>query len=258
MKIYEFGSLEKPTLMLLADTLCYWENTFKEFIKYTEKHFHIFAVSYDGMENDNTTFVSIEKTARDLENYISENLNGKIDIIYGSGMGGTIGTIIVSNEKISVGHLIVSGTNFNTQNSFFAKIGANKNRDDAISVFTKGATPVKISKMLKSYDTKTYAENVVKIYEIGGDKFAYISRETAYNMFYSYFTTKVPNHIVTNTKIHAFHYKFMGDIYFEKFKKVFVDPEIKIFDNEFEDMLFTYPKNLAVIIRACTGMLKNK
>ena len=256
MKIYEYGDKNKPVLLLLPEALCPRTHTFAEFIKYTEKHFHIFAVSYDGMENDGSVFESVEKTAAEIENFIFENLGGKADVVYGSGMGGKIGTLIVSKEKVNIGHLIVSGADLGSKSAFMAKLSVGKKRDEMYNAVHSGEFPPIVKIMLKSYDKREYAESLVKTFEPCKDRLKFISKDTVYNMLYSYAVTKVPHRLVTNTKVHAFHYKFMGDVYFETYKKVFVEPELKVFENEFEEMLFRYPKNFAVMVRACTGMLK--
>lgn len=258
MKIYEFGENGKQSLMLLPDALCHIKNSFGSFIENAIKCYHIYAVSYTGMENDGEIFISLQDEAEKIEKYIISSLDGKIDAIYGSGMGGLIGSLIVSREKVAIGHLVISGTTFSTSPTFLAKISANRRADDAMKVFSENTAPSKIKKYMKSSDTEEYANLVEAFYSPDREKMTYIKRETAFNMFYSQSITKFPENVLTDTKVHVFYYTRMGDVYEEKYTKHFLNLDIRGFEMMFDELMMKYPKQFLIILRSCTGQFAKK
>lgn len=50
MKVYEFGEQEKPVIMLLSATCCYWKSNVGEVIDPLQRCFRVACVSYDGFD----------------------------------------------------------------------------------------------------------------------------------------------------------------------------------------------------------------
>ena len=48
MKVYEFGDKQKPAILLLPGTCCYWRSNFGHVIEPLQKSFYVCCVSYDG------------------------------------------------------------------------------------------------------------------------------------------------------------------------------------------------------------------
>ena len=50
MKFYEFGDLNKPVIILLPGTCCYWKANFEKVIPFLAEDFRVVCVSYDGFD----------------------------------------------------------------------------------------------------------------------------------------------------------------------------------------------------------------
>lgn len=77
MKVYEFGDKQKPAILLLPGTCCYWRSNFGHVIEPLQRNFYVCCVSYDGFDDtEDTEFPSmLEETAK-IENYIREKHGG--------------------------------------------------------------------------------------------------------------------------------------------------------------------------------------
>ena len=96
MKVYTFGDKEKPTIMLFPGTWCDWKNNFGHVIKPLEEHFYTLVVSYSGFdETEKTTFISELDEVAKIEDYIEENLDGKLFAAYGCSLGGSFVSLLV-------------------------------------------------------------------------------------------------------------------------------------------------------------------
>ena len=51
MKVYEFGDKQKPAILLLPGTCCYWRSNFGHVIEPLQKSFYVCCVSYDGFDD---------------------------------------------------------------------------------------------------------------------------------------------------------------------------------------------------------------
>lgn len=60
MKIYEFGNINAPVIMLLPGTCCHWKGNFGQVIPLLETEYHVLCVSYDGFdETEQTEFPTL-------------------------------------------------------------------------------------------------------------------------------------------------------------------------------------------------------
>ena len=89
MKVYEFGSADKPSIMLFPGTCCYWKTNFGHVLDNLQKHFYTLIVSYSGFdETEDTTFISELDEVQKVETYIKDRLHGNLFAAYGFKMGG--------------------------------------------------------------------------------------------------------------------------------------------------------------------------
>ena len=86
----EFGTISAPTIVLLHEGgLSWW--SLMETIELLKKDYHIVAPIIDGHGEDaQTTFLSIQDSARKLIQYIDENNNGSVFAMGGSTLGAQI------------------------------------------------------------------------------------------------------------------------------------------------------------------------
>ncbi|MCD8368191.1 MAG: hypothetical protein LUC48_09250 [Clostridiales bacterium] len=85
---------------------------------------------------------------------------------------------------------------------------------------------------------------------------AFVKRESIYNQFYSDLITPLEDGIdVKDTRIHCFYAEKMGKIYLNRYKKHFVNPDIRRYPMQHEELLACCPQKWASEVRDCCGML---
>lgn len=111
MKFNEFGKENKTTLLLMHGMCSTWEMSFKPLIELAQKEFHIIAVAADGYDPENKELhaTTSEYEAKQVADYLAENFDGKIDILYGASMGGVYTLELMTDKRLSFGTIIVDG-----------------------------------------------------------------------------------------------------------------------------------------------------
>lgn len=70
-------------------------------------------VSFDGYdETGETTYTTGKEQAEKLAEYIRENLNGKIDLVYAESLGSIPAVFLTQIKDIRIGGIIVSGAEY--------------------------------------------------------------------------------------------------------------------------------------------------
>lgn len=112
MEIVEFGKENEKKILLIPGNMMSWKQ-FDEVIPLLMKDYHVIAVSLDGYDGSGTTtFTSTESFAEKLEEYIRNNLNGRIDLAFGESFGVAAAGMLFHRQKVSVGSLIMSGPQY--------------------------------------------------------------------------------------------------------------------------------------------------
>ena len=76
-----------------------------------EEHFYTLVVSYSGFdETEKTTFISELDEVAKIEDYIEENLDGKLFAAYGCSLGGSFVSLLVDRQKIHIDHAIIGSS----------------------------------------------------------------------------------------------------------------------------------------------------
>lgn len=99
MKFKTFGRKENPAIVLLhGGGLSWW--SLRKIISLLEEEYYFVAPIIDGHgEDGETTFISIEDSARKLIGYIDEALGGKVHTICGLSIGGQIAVEVLSQRS---------------------------------------------------------------------------------------------------------------------------------------------------------------
>lgn len=99
MKFKTFGRKENPAIVLLhGGGLSWW--SLRKIIALLEEEYYLVAPILDGHgEDGETTFISIEDSARKLIGYIDEALGGKVHTICGLSIGGQIAAEVLSQRN---------------------------------------------------------------------------------------------------------------------------------------------------------------
>ena len=108
MLFNEFGKKENPPVMLLHGMMQDWHRVY-EFLKPLEKHYRLIIPAQDGFYDGSGDFTSFADQARQIEEYIHKNYNGKIHGAYGASQGGLMLTELLTRNKIDMGKVIMDG-----------------------------------------------------------------------------------------------------------------------------------------------------
>ena len=99
MEILEFGNKEKDKIILIHG----FETPYQIWEKYIEHYkndYHIIVPVLQGHNpNKKEDFVSFEKSAKDIEDYIISYYGSNVFAIYGMSMGGVLTSQIWQNKK---------------------------------------------------------------------------------------------------------------------------------------------------------------
>lgn len=131
MKVFEFGTDNKQKVMLIPGTMMCWKQ-FEPIIPLLEKRCHVIAVSTDGFDGDaGTTFTTAEDSAEKLAQYIKENLDGNIQLVFGESFGSASAAALFLRKDVTVERLIMNGPqymDFGILNGLIRKIPMNQYR----------------------------------------------------------------------------------------------------------------------------------
>lgn len=237
MKFYTFGNKENKTIMLIHGMGTTWKMSYSSLIPIIEKDYHVIAVSLDGYNpEESSIFDSFEKQAEKISDFLSNEYNGKIDIIYASSMGGAILIHLLSNKTVKVGTAIIDG--------LYA---------DNYGVLAKTA-----SKLMTSLTYKTMSGKSALLMKVMGiDSFEELkkkmyvdaARETIFNCFYSTYTFDIPN--CFTDKIYFWYgskEKYPPKLV-SKISKVNKNVNVKVFSDCGHGSLLNRPEELANEIR---------
>ena len=111
MKFFEFGKENEKTLMILCGYLAKWSPGLMPFVHEAEKQYHVIVQAYDGFNEDEpqTVFKSVMDEARKAADFISEKLDGRVDVLYCISLGGMVGNEIIFDRRIKVHTFIADG-----------------------------------------------------------------------------------------------------------------------------------------------------
>ena len=107
MTFKTYGDKDNPSLLLTPGLGVSYE-IFLPLIERLKDKFHIIAVGIDGfLLGKESTFTSVDDQARQIIQYVQENLNGHLDVAYGLSLGGKILSRILERNEIVVDHAIM-------------------------------------------------------------------------------------------------------------------------------------------------------
>ena len=90
MKVYSFGAVNAPVILLLPGTCCDWKVNFWTVIPLLADSYHVRYVSNDGFdETERTEFPTMTEETEKIEAYIKEHCGGHIRAAYGCSLGGS-------------------------------------------------------------------------------------------------------------------------------------------------------------------------
>ena len=86
---------------------------FEDVIPFLEKEYLVFAVSFDGFDGTGkTTYTTAWNQADHLAEYITENCNGKLDMLFEESLGCGPTILLKAVDKVEISHMILSGPEY--------------------------------------------------------------------------------------------------------------------------------------------------
>lgn len=254
MKFYEFGNKENLSIMLLPGTCCHWKNNFNNVIDLLKESFYVICVSYDGFdENEKTEFPDMIKETEKIEDYIQNNLNGNIHAIYGCSLGGSFVGLLMQRRKIHMNHGILGSSDLDQTSPLKGKLQTKLLIPIIYRLIKKRKTDGYIMRTLKRKKSEGYVNAFLNmILGINGEDISFVSRRSMENQFYYDLITKLDNDIeVKGTNIHCLYAAKMGELYLNRYKQHFKNPDIIEHNLEHEELLACKPKEWVEVIKKC-------
>lgn len=124
MKYFEFGTENKELVVVLHGGGVSYQGA-EPTAKILARKYHVILVGYDGFNpsEPETEFVSVQYEARKLGDYIVENYNGHIDILYGLSYGGRVLMEVLSDDRLTITTTIADGISLKDYPDIKSKIG---------------------------------------------------------------------------------------------------------------------------------------
>ncbi|MBE6754746.1 MAG: alpha/beta hydrolase, partial [Ruminococcaceae bacterium] len=109
MRFHTFGDKNNRAIVLIHGVLTPWQ-MWEYQIERLKDEFYVIVPALDGhTEEEASQFVSVEKEAEQIEDYILENLGGQVYAVCGISMGGVISSIIWKNRRVKISRLVMDG-----------------------------------------------------------------------------------------------------------------------------------------------------
>lgn len=239
MKFYEFGKENETTLLLIHGMSTTWKMSFSSFIELAQSQYHIIAVSLDGHNpEEESELVSLEEETKKVEQYLLQNYDGKVDIIYGASLGGAIVFKLLMNENIETKIAITDGTALKNY-GIHAKPAAKM-----LSIISAKLPKSDFLIKIMGYESKEFLAE--KMYTDA-------SKNTIYNSAYDYFTFDTPENYSKKPQLHLWYGSKEKDPpkFAAKLKEKNSDIKIKAFDGYGHGTILEHPDVLLREIMQC-------
>jgi len=107
MDFHIFGKSDRPTLLLLPG-LGVSHEIFLPLVELLKERFHIVAAEVDGfLIGKPSRFTSVDDQAAQVNRYVQEHFDGKLDVAYGLSLGGKILSRMVERNEITINHVVM-------------------------------------------------------------------------------------------------------------------------------------------------------
>ena len=138
MKILEFGKENEKKIILIHGFQCpyqVWEcflnridcrqgpyQVWNKYIDRFKENFHIIIPILPGHYPNDDNFVSVESTAKEIEDFYLNRYGNNVYAIYGMSLGGVIVAKIWQNKRIKIDNIIFDGSPLVSQNKLMNKL----------------------------------------------------------------------------------------------------------------------------------------
>jgi hypothetical protein len=262
MRFYLFGDENKPVILLLPGTCCTYKRNFGTVIPLLMEHFYVVCASYGGFdETEDSIFIDMEHTLKEIEDYIKQNFQGAIFAAYGCSMGGSLVSLLVERENVHINHAILGSSDMDQSGPLAARLQGKIVSSMIYKIFQTGKLPGILQRRWdkKSLGQDPYYVQMFKMFGLGSTDLRYVKKQSIYNQFTSDLITPVGMQIdVAGTQIHIFYATKMGEKYEERYRAHFKHPDIRYHDYQHEELLVCYPKEWASQVCSCCDIELNQ
>ena len=121
MKILEFGKENEKKIILIHGFQCPYQ-VWNKYIDRFKENFHIIIPILPGHYPNDDNFVSVESTAKEIEDFYLNRYGNNVYAIYGMSLGGVIVAKIWQNKRIKIDNIIFDGSPLVSQNKLMNKL----------------------------------------------------------------------------------------------------------------------------------------
>ena len=193
MLFSEYGGEEKKTLMVMHGMLCDWRK-FREIFRPLEQDYRVIYPAMNGCYDGAPDFKSFSDECAEIEQYIHDKHEGKLDAAIGVSQGATLMAILASRDAVRINKAVLDGVYVAHQGKLCAGL--------ALRAFTKmqknGGMPGKaFLRVLPLMGLDESDLDEFKLMYWGG------SHESMKNNLYENYTYRIPPDFrIRNTKIY--------------------------------------------------------
>ena len=258
MKVYSFGDLDAPVILLLPGTCCHWRGNFGRVIPLLADSCRVLCVSYDGFdETEATEFPTmLEETAK-IEAYIQAHCDGHIRAAYGCSLGGSFVGLLAARQNIHMDYGILGSSDLDQASPRMARLQTSLLLPMLYPLVRDGQFKSRILQRRLKKRAAQMGDYVNAFLQMLGGARPYVRLQSCKNQFYSDLITPLPNRIdVPGTEIHILYARKMGEKYRARYTQHFAHPVIHELNLQHEELLACDPERWAqLVIRIMDGRL---
>lgn len=161
MLFHTFGEQNNKVILLIHGMLTPWQ-IWDDAASYFSKDYCVVIPELDGHTEDAPSqFLSVEREAEQIREYVLQNFKGKIHALCGLSMGGRIAAVLAGMEGIDVQYLVLDGAPLDTIPGFLRNIM----KKNYISIINKSRQrdPRVIANCKRDFLPERYLEDFFKI-----------------------------------------------------------------------------------------------
>ena len=108
MQFHEFGNEGKKTLLVMHGMICDWRK-FRDIFQPLEQDYRVIYPAMNGCYDGAPDFRSFSEECAEIEQYLIDNCNSKLDAAIGVSQGATLMAILASRNVVSIDKAILDG-----------------------------------------------------------------------------------------------------------------------------------------------------
>lgn len=125
MIFHELGRKENPLMILIHGCFQPWQSLVP-IAKHFENNYRVLIPALNGHTSEKkTVFISIEKEAEEIENYVLNNCGKQVSALCGFSMGGAVAYTILKNNKLKIKNAILDSAPLVAAGDLLSKIMEN-------------------------------------------------------------------------------------------------------------------------------------